>query len=498
MNQDNKRKWKPLLNLWPAGVTGLLVACSLSAMTPTVEAIPERLEYEASVETKAEAPKLKDPAQLTNLKGSDKKKKKKESRSEDFADSDSYKDGTYTGSAQGFGGEISVQVTVKDGKIASVDILSAVGETASYFARATTVVDSIVSAGTPNVDTVSGATYSSNGIINAVKRALANAGGSSADFSVVELQPAAVDDTPVILPAVTIDPDSITANPTNQYRDGIYTGSAYGFGGPIVMQVQISGGKITAINVISASGETGSYFNRAQSVISSILTTQSTNVDTVSGATYSSEGILEAVANAMTEAEEKENANQDNQDPDEKGDNRNPDEKDDNRNPDEKDDNQDPDEKDDNQDADAKEDDEKQPDEQNPGEEEPSLMSPYMDGLFWGSTLCSDQDTLENSLFWYTVNFHITIENGEIAQASVETSDDLSDNPEENERYFLYAAEGRTRKGQWYEGIINQILSKQSADDLDVVSSATYSSEAMIRAAKEALNAALVKESEEG
>ena len=88
---------------------------------------------------------------------------------------DGYVDGTYTGSGTGFGGTITVQVTVSNHKIASINILDASSETASYFANAQGVISRIISSQSPNVDAVSGATYSSKGIISAVQSALAQA-----------------------------------------------------------------------------------------------------------------------------------------------------------------------------------------------------------------------------------------------------------------------------------------------------------------------------------
>lgn len=297
-----RNKWKLLQNAWPAALTGILIACAASAMEPTLASVPELLEYTASNETSStEKPKLKDKASLTNM-SSGKKKEKKKSSSEAFADQDSYADGTYTGTAQGFGGPITVQVTVSGGKITDVTILSAGGETASYFSQAQGVISRIISSGSPNVDTVSGATFSSNGILNAIKRALSSAGGSTADLNILELTPVVQDSTPVILAPVTIDPSAITSKPSNTLKDGNYIGSAYGFGGNITVSVNIANGKLAGINVISASGETGSYFNRAQAVIPQILSAQSADVDSVSGATYSSTGIKNAVKNAIAQA----------------------------------------------------------------------------------------------------------------------------------------------------------------------------------------------------
>ena len=84
-----------------------------------------------------------------------------------------------------------------------------------------------------------------------------------------------------------------TEVPEGGYKDGTYQGSGTGFGGTITVQVTVSGGKITAVDILSASGETGSYFASAQGVVSKVLSSQSPNVDAVSGATYSSNGIIQ-------------------------------------------------------------------------------------------------------------------------------------------------------------------------------------------------------------
>lgn len=65
------------------------------------------------------------------------------------------------------------------------------------------------------------------------------------------------------------------------------------------MKVTVSGGKITDITVESYEDDE-QFFSRAEStVIDEILSQQSVNVSTVSGATYSSNGIMEAVADAL-------------------------------------------------------------------------------------------------------------------------------------------------------------------------------------------------------
>ena len=65
--------------------------------------------------------------------------------------------------------------------------------------------------------------------------------------------------------------------------------------------VEISGGKIASIQIVENS-DGSDYISKAASLIDSIITTQSTNVDTVSGATYSSVGIIQAVRDALSQA----------------------------------------------------------------------------------------------------------------------------------------------------------------------------------------------------
>lgn len=86
-----------------------------------------------------------------------------------------YADGTYNGEAQGYGGTVSVAVTIQDGTITDVAIVSAKQEDAAYFDAAKGVIDEILEAQTTEVDTVSGATFSSNGILHAVADALGKA-----------------------------------------------------------------------------------------------------------------------------------------------------------------------------------------------------------------------------------------------------------------------------------------------------------------------------------
>ncbi len=199
-----------------------------------------------------------------------------------------YKDGTYQGSGTGFGGTITVQVTVSGGKITAVDILSASGETGSYFASAQGVVSKVLSSQSPNVDAVSSATYSSNGIIQAVQNALSQAGNSEAATP-----------TPTLKPAKKPKKDTSVS-----YKDGVYEGQAEGFDGTVTVKVTIKNGKIKKIS--NTNTDTPEFFNKAWKTIkSNVISRQSTSgIDTVSGATFSSNGILGALSQALSKADQ--------------------------------------------------------------------------------------------------------------------------------------------------------------------------------------------------
>ena len=89
----------------------------------------------------------------------------------------------------------------------------------------------------------------------------------------------------------------------NVYKNGTYEGSGTGYGGTITVQVTLQDDTITDVSVTSAPGEDSAYLAQGENVISSIISEESTDVDTVSGATFSSTGILEAVNDALTKAE---------------------------------------------------------------------------------------------------------------------------------------------------------------------------------------------------
>ena len=87
------------------------------------------------------------------------------------------------------------------------------------------------------------------------------------------------------------------------YIDGVYSGEADGFGGTVAVDVTVENGQITAVDITDASGEDGAYLDMATAIIDEILEQQTAEVDTISGATFSSTGIKNAAMQALEEAE---------------------------------------------------------------------------------------------------------------------------------------------------------------------------------------------------
>lgn len=86
------------------------------------------------------------------------------------------------------------------------------------------------------------------------------------------------------------------------YADGTYEGCADGFGKDLKVAVTINSGNISDIKVTS-NNETPGFCEKAfEAVPAGIIAKQSTDVDTVSGATYSSVGIINAVNDALSKA----------------------------------------------------------------------------------------------------------------------------------------------------------------------------------------------------
>lgn len=195
-----------------------------------------------------------------------------------------FQNGIYTGTGEGYRGKVTVTVKVADGKITEL-ILDDYADDKSYMERAKNrIFQEMISRQNTDVDTVSGATYSSNGLIEAVNKALGNEEGEGKKPEQEESE----------------DKQSfIEAGRFQNLTDGIYTGSADAFRGDVEVQVTVEKQKVSDISILSYCDTEEYFFRAAPAVIEQMKAEQSLNVDAVSGATYSSNGIIHAVANAL-------------------------------------------------------------------------------------------------------------------------------------------------------------------------------------------------------
>lgn len=377
-------------------------------------------------------------------------------------EADAYKDGTYYGSGEGFAGTIKVKVVVKDGKIDSIRIVST-SDGSSYIDKASAVISKIIKKQSTNVDTVSGATYSSVGIINAVRDALKDAAVSGEE-----------DDPEDNKKPDDPEDDKKPVTGTIPYKDGIYYGVGEGYLDDIKVAVVIQDKTIKAI-LVTEQADDAAFFARAEKLIDTVIEKQSTDVDVVSGATYSSKGILEAINEALKAADEATNGKKPDVDETETD------------KPEESDvpetDETDTPETDETDESDVPETGET--DESDIPETEETEMpeipqTVYIDGDYRVSVTCSPDE--DEDFAAYTLSAKVTIKNDKITAIS----DIAGDGDAGNASYIKRAASGTSK----IKGVVAQIIEKGLPEEIDVVSRATCSSNSIADACRKALEQA--------
>ena len=309
-------------------------------------------------------------------------------------------DGAFEGSANGFSGKIKVSVVIKNQTIRSINILSNSDDEAFFNRAKEGVTASILAKQSTDVDTVSGATYSSRGIINAVKDALSSSDGEE---------------------------QTVMAKGDFALNDGYYEGTGNGFAGPVKLFIEIKDKSIIGIYIVKTSDDAG-FFNRAkEGVTASILEKQSLSVDTVSGATYSSKGIIEAVSNAMEAAKKAKKGETDTE----------------------------------------TEDDTEKPD--------TSKASSY-----YGVVVCNPDES--GAFTAYNLHVKVMFQNGKI----IAVSDVYGDGDSQNDTYITKAVSGSSK----HPGVVTQIVNKNGIDGVDTVSGATCTSKAVLHAVDVVVKAA--------
>ena len=105
----------------------------------------------------------------------------------------------------------------------------------------------------------------------------------------------------VIEKAESDDSDSLVTFSGASLNDGTYEGTADGYNSVITVSVDVQGGFVTDIRIVDEN-DTPQYFERAKEVINTIMNRQSLEVDGITGVTYSSKGIQNAVYDALQKA----------------------------------------------------------------------------------------------------------------------------------------------------------------------------------------------------
>lgn len=195
----------------------------------------------------------------------------------------SYEAGTYTGSAQGFGGTVTATVTVSASGIQSVE-LKGDGETPEIGGEALKKLGpAFVEAGTSKVDAVAGATISSNAAMEAVGQALDQASGKIEVIAAPQEEEKAAADV--------------------SYTPGTYEGSGQGFGGEVKAVVTVTDSGIESVE-LTGDDETPELGGEAlKKLPDQFVSAQSAEIDGVSGCTITSNGAKEAVQAALDQAQ---------------------------------------------------------------------------------------------------------------------------------------------------------------------------------------------------
>ena len=202
-----------------------------------------------------------------------------------------YVDGTYTAEGKGIGGKVPVTVTIKDGKIASVEVGDN-SETQGIGSKAIEQLpDEIAAAnGLVGVDAVSGASVTSKAIFTAVQDCLVRALTGEVD-EVAE--PAAEEEAEA---ADTTGADVL-------YADGEYTAEGKGIGGKVPVTVTIKDGKIASVEVGDNSETQGIGSKAIEQLPDEIAAANGlVGVDAVSGASVTSKAIFTAVQDCLEQA----------------------------------------------------------------------------------------------------------------------------------------------------------------------------------------------------
>ncbi len=190
----------------------------------------------------------------------------------------SFLPGVYTAEANGFGGPVKVALTIgEQGGIADVQIQGQAETPDVGGAAMPLLAKKILNSQSADIDGISSATFTSNAVKEAAAKALTLAAGGTVD-------------------------EGPKPQGDDLFVPGTYTGVSTGFGGEVKVTATLSGKKIEDIQ-IEGSHETENIGSFAVEMLGAkILEAQSSKIDALTGATVTSNAILRALNDALTQA----------------------------------------------------------------------------------------------------------------------------------------------------------------------------------------------------
>jgi len=194
---------------------------------------------------------------------------------------------TYVVTVTGHNGDVKVGVTLDENRVTKIEVLEQQESAGLGDAALQTVADAIIEKQSFEVDTVSGATYSSVAMLQAVALAAKEAGA---------------EDVPDISIETLSDVDESDEEYDGGYIPGTYTATVNGFHGDVTVTVTVDETKITSVTAEGPNETEGVGSRAIEQLPESIVAANSTKVDAVSGATITSNAVKSAVKAALEQA----------------------------------------------------------------------------------------------------------------------------------------------------------------------------------------------------
>ena len=198
----------------------------------------------------------------------------------DAAPTSKYGVGTYTASVKGFAGDVTVTITIGEGDVITDVVIEGANETPALGGAAMEkLAAKIKDTQSVDVDAMSGATFTSNAVIQAAQDCMTQAEAAAGNGGAAE------------------------GGASSVYKVGTYTASVKGFAGDVTVTITIGEGDVITDVVIEGANETPALGGVAmEKLAAKIKDTQSADLDAMSGATFTSNAVIQAAQDCLAQA----------------------------------------------------------------------------------------------------------------------------------------------------------------------------------------------------